>query len=311
MRTKIMLFAVASPILFGAAVQLLAQTDACSPCQPACPPITCRVLVPQLVVEHQPKLVVRFRPETRERLVTVYRDVPAMKTIQEQYTVMVPQTLTRTIVETVNQPTYGDIQLRTTGVTPKVQAKQATYTVTRYVPVQEQRTVCEPVATCATCPTAVPAVAPLPANTSAATPAAPPDPNAPPPPRTASSPPPAAAAPGPACDVGCNTCPQKVCVTTWKPVCQQETVEYPLSQFPTNSRVDTVAFYEYKPETRSHEESYVVEVPERRLRDRQITVMRTMPEQQPEAYTVMVPYQETIQVPKVTCRWVEKTVVVR
>jgi hypothetical protein len=52
-------------------------------------------------------------------------------------------------------------------------------------------------------------------------------------------------------------------------------------------------------------------VPETRTRTRQITIMQTVAEQQPEKYTVMVPYQERIRVPVVTRRYVEQTIIVR
>ena len=47
------------------------------------------------------------------------------------------------MVETINHPVYRDIELRKTTVTPQIEAREASRTVCRMVPVQEERTVCE------------------------------------------------------------------------------------------------------------------------------------------------------------------------
>ena len=242
-----------------------------------------------MVTEYQTQCVVRYRPQVCQRMVTVYRDVPTDKTVEEQYTVLVPQQRTRTVSDVVNRPVYGDIQLRTTRMIPEVDVRQASYTVTQMVPVQEER-----VARPACCATAAP---PSPARR--------PDPPATCRRRRSHA---AAASVAGGCNGCCEPCPCKVCVTSWKPVPQQVRVQYPLTRFKPESRLDTVSFYEYKPETRLREESYVVQVPETKTRTRHITVMRTVAEQRPEQYTVMVPYQEQIQVPVVSCRCVEQTV---
>ena len=269
--------------------------DARNPCAPPCPPATCTVVVPKMVTEYQARYVTRYRPETRERMVTVYRDVPSTENVPEYYTVLVPQKRTRTVVDTINHPVYGDIELRTTSMTSAVDVRQAVQTVTRLVPVQEQR-----VAPCGCSPTPTPSVAPVA-----------PSPVPPPPPTAAQVPPagdpPAVAAPCNTCGNPCATC--STCVTCWKPVSEQVKVQYPVTQFKPESRVDTVSFYEFQPEKKFRQESYVVEVPEERTRTRQITVMRPVTEQQPERYTVMVPYQERILVPVTTCRCVEQPVI--
>ena len=277
-----------------------------------CTPATCTIRVPQLITEYQTKLVTRYRPEIRERMVAVYHDVPHTKTIEEEYTVMVSETRTRTVAHTINHPVYGAIELRTTTMTPRVEARQATYTVSRQIPVQEERTACE----CSDCCAPRTFAAPPPAIAAAGGA----DPNAPPPPPATPAPPaPAGAATPPdaslvgaACTAGCNACaPRKVCVTCWKPVSQQVTVQYPLTRFESNSRLDTVSFYEYRTETKLSEEPYVVQRPQKRVRTRNVTVMRPVAEQRPERYTAMVPYEERVQVPVRTCRYVEQTVIVR
>jgi hypothetical protein len=280
----------------------------CVPCAPACEPATCTIRVPQVVTEYQTRSVTRYRPEVRQRLVTVYRDVPTTETVPEEYTVLVPQKRTRTVTDTINHPVWGDIQLRTTAMTPEVDVRRGTYSVTRMVPVQEERVMrsgCSP----------IPAPMPVPPPSRDEDPSAPPlprdaVPNAAAPPSDSTS---ATDAPpvGGACNTCCDPCPCKVCVTTWKPVSQQVTVEYPLTHFKPDSRLDTISFYEFKPETKFRKETYTVQVPEKRTRTRQITVMRPVAEKQPEQYTVMVPYQERIQVPVLVRRYVEQTVIVR
>lgn len=243
--------ALVGPALVLAASAGRMPGQGCDPCGVPCEPATCTVLMPQVVTEYQARTIVRYRPEVRQRMVTVYRDVPAVKTVQEEYTVMVPRTETRKVVDTINHPVWGDIQLRAVSMTPEIEPRQATYTVTQMVPVQEERTECNPCA------------------------------------------------------------PQKIRATTWKPVDREEKVQYPLTHFQPNARTRNVAFYEFQPEKKVRTETYVVQVPEIRTRPRQITVMRPVAEQRPEQYTVMVPYEEHIQVPVVTRRYVEQTIYVR
>jgi len=293
---------------------------ACDPCRCCCwcwccEPAPCCIITPRLFTECRTQLVTRYRPEVRERLVTVTRDVPTIGTIEEKYTVLTPKTRMRTVVDTLNHPVYGDIQLRATTMKSRIEARQASYTVTQMIPQQEQR--CENPDCCPTCASVAPTAAtttnqwefraPPPApreataasgkSTTSSTSTTPSAPSAP----SVSTP-----AVGEPCNT-CNTCnisctPRKVCVTTWKPVYREEKVQYPVTHFEPNSRLEQVAFYEFQPEEKSREEPYVVMEPETRTRTREITVMKTVSEQQRERYTVMVPYQERIQVPVSVCR---------
>ncbi|MCE5269624.1 MAG: hypothetical protein LLG00_17235 [Planctomycetaceae bacterium] len=288
-------------IVAGLPNRLLGQVCG-DPCGSCCQPVTCKVLTPQMVTEYRTKAITSYRPETRVRMVTVYRSVPVKDTVEEEYTVMVPETRMRTVVDTIDRPVYGDLQLRKTTMTPQVQARQAKQTVTRLVAVQEERTVYDTTGCCPTSVSASPVAAPP-------SPAQDMDPNAPPAPRE--KPRPDTVAVGGACNLGCNVCPRKVCVTCWKPVQEQQTVQYAVTNFQPDAKLSTVAYYEYQPETKLRSESYVVQTPEIRTRTREITVTRTVAEQQPEQYTVMVPRQEHIRVPVLVCRYVERTVVVR
>ena len=244
-------------VLVASPRSLLGQECCCPPapcacsCQACCcPPTTCTVVTPQWSTEYRTKLEVRYRPETRQRMVAVYHDVPSTRTIEEEYTVMVSETRTRTVAETIKHPVYGDVRLRTTTMTPQVESRQGTYTVNRLVPVQEERTACE----CSDCCTprtfASPPAPPAPGG---------PDPNAPPAPPARPYPPavPGAGHPadaslaGGACNAGCNACAlRKVCVTCWKPVSEQVAVQFPVTRFEPSSRLDIVPFYEYQTETK-------------------------------------------------------------
>jgi hypothetical protein len=268
------------------------------PCQP-CPPVTCKVLLPQVTTEYQTRWITRYRPEVRQRMVAVYRDVPSTRTVEEKYTVMVPQTQMRTVVDTINRPIYGDIQLRTTAMTPQVDPQQGIYTVSQMIPVHEERTARDS----DDMPTGWTAVSPPPVPGGV-------DPNAPPLPASIAASPAEGAVAGSACTT-CNACSHKVCATTWKPVSQQVKVQYALTHFQPNVRMDTVSYYEFQAETKTHEEPYVVDVPEERTRTRTVSITRTVEEQQPEKYTVLVPYQESIRYPVRVCRYVEQTVIVR
>ena len=158
-------------------------------------------------------MVTRYRPEIRERMVTVYRDVPTTETIQEEYTVMVPETRTRTVADTINHPVYGDIQLRTTTMTPAVECVKQRRRSPGWSPCKRS----EPCASVGRLRWRAPAAPP-------------------------SEPIPAASPPGAdaggraaaACCNSCNACPRKVCVTCWKPVCQQ--VDSPVSGDPFPAR---------------------------------------------------------------------------
>lgn len=119
-----------SVAVIGLRIPLRAQTcDTCAqPAAESCqaPPKECTVWVPQIVFENRTILVARYRHEIRERTALVNRDVPVIKNIEEQYTVMVPQTRTRTVEDTINHPIYRDISLRKTDMTPQIETRQAT-----------------------------------------------------------------------------------------------------------------------------------------------------------------------------------------
>ena len=93
-----------------------------------------------------------------------------------------------------------------------------------------------------------------------------------------------------------------------KPVSEQQTIQYPVTHFQPKARSETVSFYEYQPEKVARDEEYTVEVPHKKVRTREVTVVRTVAEQQPQRYTVSVPYEVQVQVPVPVLRWVPQPV---
>jgi hypothetical protein len=229
---------------------------------------------------------------------------------------MVPERRTRTGVETINHPVYRDIELRKTTVVPQIEAREASHTVCRMVPVEEEQTVCEVVDRVASAGPTVIRTAAYQRESAEPVPALPPPPadrNAPPLPPTAPSP--AVAPPGGACcQTTCQTCPmvvqRKVNVTCMRPVSERETVQYPVAHMQPTARLETVSFYEFQPEKISHEEQYVVDVPERRVRTRQVTETRTVPVSQRVPYTILVPYHEQVEVPVSVLRCIPQQITV-
>jgi hypothetical protein len=282
-----------------AALQIPLQAQTCDKCAapaaPACqpPPAECTVWVPQIVFENRTVTVARYRHETRERMVLVNRDVPVIKNIEEEYTVMVPQTRTRTVEDTINHPQYHDIVLRKTDMAPQIEARQSTRTVCRLVSFQEEKTVYDTVNQCDQNANATPP----PTSQIAASPADPANPGGC---TTCAQP-------------ACNTCtqvtvPRKITTTCTKPVNEQETVQYPVTRFQPSAQLQNVSYYEFQPEIVTHEEQYTVQVPEKRVRTRQVTEIRTVAEEKPEKYTVLVPYHEKVQVPCPVLRCVPERV---
>jgi hypothetical protein len=63
-----------------------------------------------------------------------------------------------------------------------------------------------------------------------------------------------------------------------------------------------------EPRKESREEEYTVEVPQKRTRTREVTVMRTVAVEEKEQYQVTLPYQEQIEVSVPRLRWVPQTI---
>ena len=308
-----------------------AHGQTCSSCGQSCALTaapqcnSCTVLVPRTVIEYRPMIVARCRQETRQRMITVYRDVPTTKVVQEQYTAMVPEVRTRTVEDVMYRPVPRDIELRITDMAPVIESRQATCTVSRMEPVQEEKIVYETVAReAATAPSSLIRTVSYQQETPVnALPSATNLREAPPTNETPS------AAPPPAAPVASGRAarrrhlqfvrptgmqrvrhmspvlvPRKVCVPCTRPVCQQRTIEYPVTHFEPRVRSETVSFYEYQTEKVPREEQYTVYVPQQKTCTRDITVMKTVAEERPQLYTVSVPYDVEVQVPVPVVRWV-------
>ena len=312
--------------------------DACGqaiPLAPTCPTVQ-TILVPEIVYETRTVTTVCQRPEARERTVVVNRAVSQMQDVPCEYTVEVPRTRVRQVTDTVDRPVAHAFVMRTTVDVPHTEARVATRMVSRLVPVQEQRTVCEvtghwepqtrsvaysplgngiQAAINAPSPNSAPPEPPAPSNQTFQPPSNRPNPpDVQPPPATASCPSCAAESP---CGSSCASCawvPQTiqrtVNVTCLKPVCQQQTVSYPVTLFQPETQERNVQFVTYQPEQVTRDEEYTEVVPERRVKIEHVPVTRIVPTQQQERYTVMVPYQEQHQVRVPVCHWVAKPVAV-
>jgi hypothetical protein len=95
-----------------------------------------------------------------------------------------------------------------------------------------------------------------------------------------------------------------------RPVSERETVQYPVAHMRPTARLETVSFYEFQPEKVSHEEQYVVDVPQLRVRTRRVTETRTVPVPQRVPYTILVPYHEEVAVPVSVLRCVPQQIAV-
>ena len=79
-----------------------------------------------------------------------------------------------------------------------------------------------------------------------------------------------------------------------------------MTHFQPKARSETVSFYEYQTEKVPREEEYTVEVPQQRVRTREVTVMHTVAKQEPQEYTVSVSYEVQVPVAVPVLRWVSQ-----
>jgi hypothetical protein len=110
---------------------------------PCCAPPT--VLAPQLVTEMQTVRTVHYVPEVRTRMVQVCRYVPEIREVEREFMAGVPEVRTWMASEHLPKPVEYEVELRTTQWQPRAEPRQATRTVCRLVPHEEERTICETV----------------------------------------------------------------------------------------------------------------------------------------------------------------------
>jgi len=115
-------------------------------CEPAYQDVECTVMVPQTVYETRRVVTTQYKPEVRQRTVTVYRQVPRVVTRQVQYTVCDRVQRERTVPYVTCRPVYEEKQVPYTYCEPVYEQRTATRTVHRpvYEDVQREYTVMVP-----------------------------------------------------------------------------------------------------------------------------------------------------------------------
>lgn len=257
------------------------------------------IYVPQVTMETRKVMVTQCRPETRERTVTVYKQVAETKVVSQQRTIQVPEQRSRTETYYVSRPIYKDVKETYTVMVPHQETVQASRTVCKPYPVKMKRTVtvdqgqweerqvaAKPVdcGSCGGCGTRG------------------------------------------SCN-GCASTPD--CATTvtrkvWVPNLVEKTefctmmkykneevpYEYTHTVCKPEQRSRTVRQYAgCEQEARTREVAYTVCVPKTQTREVPVTTYTCVPTEQKQTCTVMVPYtvEKEVQVP--VCRMVAKTIV--
>ncbi len=259
------------------------------------------VQVPTWVTETRTVKCLEYRPETRERTVTVMRSIPVERTVERQYMVMVPETRTRTVTYTVAKPVWETKEVEYTVQVPRQETREGVRTVRRVVPATETRSVWKDEGHWEEREVTVPVV------------------------RKASYK--ARRMARRARRLGCCAPCVDVCTVTqvcksWVPnlvqheievtVMRQELVEEPYEYVVTKcepeTRTRTVKVCRMEYEERSKEVEYTKWVPETRTRTLTYTSHECQPEEKTVSYTVMVPHEVEREVEVRVCRMVAQTV---
>lgn len=101
------------------------------------------VYVPEMVTEMRKVQVCEYKNEVRERRFTVYRQVPEIKKVTEEYTVMTTENRVRKESYVVAKPVYKEVPQNYTVMVPYQEKRTGTRTVCRTVQETRVRTVCE------------------------------------------------------------------------------------------------------------------------------------------------------------------------
>lgn len=101
------------------------------------------IYVPEMVTETRKVQVCEYTNETRERRFTVYRQVPEVKQVTEDYTVMTTENRVRRETYVVAKPVYREVAQNYTVMVPYQEKRVGTRTVCRTVQETRVRTVCE------------------------------------------------------------------------------------------------------------------------------------------------------------------------
>jgi hypothetical protein len=90
-------------------------------------------MVPERTLEERTVMVTKCRPETRERMITVYNRVPETVTKTRTFTVMVPETKTRTVRDCITKPVWETVTQTYTVQVPYQETVQSTRRVAKCV----------------------------------------------------------------------------------------------------------------------------------------------------------------------------------
>lgn len=302
-------------MLWMAAVALAAMAPARVPaavtcCVPRAPVLVQEcvekvIQVPTWVTETRTVKCVEYRPETRERTVTVMRSVPVEQTVERQYTVMVPQPRTRTVTYTVAKPVWEEKEVEYTVMVPRQETREGVRRVCRAVPVTETRKVWKDEGQWEEREVTTPAVRQVCYRTRRMARRA----------RRLGACCMPCAAPCEPCAVTqvCkvwvpNPVEHEVEVTVMKTEWAEEPYEYTVTRCEPETRSRTVRVCRMEYEEQSKEVQYTEWVPETKTRTLTYTSYECQPEEKTVAYTVMVPHEIEREVQVCVCRMVEQTV---
>jgi hypothetical protein len=234
--------------------------------------------------------VVVYRPEQRERQITIHEQVPEQREVEYTVTIMERQNRSRTEYFTVNRPVQREVQQHYTVTVPYTEQRQATRLVSRLVPVQLTRTVCEDQGhweerPCETQQQVVAYRGDIAAEGDACAPACGAQP-------CADACETAACAPATTRVWVPNIVRREIPYTQMQVKCEQQPYEFTVNLCRQEQRTRNVMVTEYVQERQSREVPFTVMVPRQVTRTRMVTEYRTVPRQISQPCTVMVAHRE-------------------
>ncbi|MEO8495690.1 MAG: hypothetical protein ABI614_11510 [Planctomycetota bacterium] len=286
----------------------------CGACVSSCPSyqtVERTIYVPQMVPETRVVNQTVCEPEVRDRVVTVYRQVPETRQVVQNFTVMVPHQETRTQNYVVSRPVWSEVEQTYNVSIPQTEPRSGVRSVCRPVQVQQTRTVTRNVCAWEDVPCdghcggyggvvqkgddggavqneAIQKGAVQKGGESVVQ-------------------------KGSGCGgthrVLRNRCvTEEVPVTVWKNEVHQEEYNYNVTTYRSEPRTRMVRVCNYVNEKQSRDVTYTVCVPEQRSRTVDVTTCRTVAEQQTQQYTAMVPRTVQREVTVMVCQMVPRQV---
>ncbi|MBX3414821.1 MAG: hypothetical protein KF708_19200 [Pirellulales bacterium] len=118
------------------------STPGCETCAPAAPKLVERtVLVPEMSLETRTVMVPEYRLEQRQKKIIVPHYIPRQVTVERPYTIYHPKCVTRTVQCMVRTPVYADVQENYTVCVPQLVTKTGTRKVCKVVTAQKTQKV--------------------------------------------------------------------------------------------------------------------------------------------------------------------------